>query len=52
MMILFGSIAVLFVIVSGVAMRIARSAGTDSMGAMSDQWLAEHRASHNRPLGD
>ena len=52
MLILFGSLAALFVIVGGVAMRLARSAGTDSMGAMSDQWLAEHRASHHRPLGD
>jgi hypothetical protein len=52
MLILFGSIAALLVIVSGVAVRVARSAGNDSMGAMSDQWLAEHRASHHRPLGD
>lgn len=52
MVILLGALAVLFVLVGVVAMRVARSAGSDSMGAMSDQWLAEHRASHHRPLGD
>jgi hypothetical protein len=52
MVILLGALAVLFVLVGVVAMRVGRSAGGDSMGAMSDQWLAEHRASHHRPLGD
>lgn len=52
MVILLGALAVLFVLVGAVAMRVARSTGSDSMGAMSDQWLAEHRASHHRPLGD
>lgn len=51
-MILFGALAALFVVVGGLAMRVSRSTGHDSLGAMSDQWLAEHRASHHRPLGD
>lgn len=52
MVILLGVLAALAVLVVGVLMRMARNAGSDSHGAMSEQWLAEHRASHNRPLGD
>jgi hypothetical protein len=52
MVILLGALAALFVLVAVVAMRVLRSAGRDSLGEMSDQWLAEHRASHHRPLGD
>jgi hypothetical protein len=50
--ILLGVLAALVVLVGGVLMRMARAAGSDSHGAMSDRWLAEHRASHNRPFGD
>lgn len=52
MVILFGALAALFVLVAVVAARVVRTTGSDSLGAMSDQWLAEHRASHHRPLGD
>ena len=52
MVILLGVLAALVVIVGVVLMRMARTAGSDSHGAMSEQWLAEHRASHNRPFGD
>jgi hypothetical protein len=50
--ILLGVLAALVVIVGGVLVRMTRTAGSDSHGAMSEQWLAEHRASHNRPLGE
>ena len=52
MVILLGVLAALVVLVGGVLMGMARAVGSDSHGAMSDQWLAEHRASHNRPFGD
>lgn len=52
MVILLGVLAALVVLVGGVVMRLARTAASDSHGAMSAQWLAEHRASHNRPFGD
>jgi hypothetical protein len=52
MLTLLGVLAALFVVVGGIAMRVARGAGSASLGAMSDQWLAEHRASHHRPPGD
>lgn len=52
MVILLGVLAGLVLVVVGVLMRMAQNAASDSHGAMSDQWLAEHRASHNRPLGD
>jgi hypothetical protein len=50
--ILLGVLAALVVLVVGVLMRMARAAGSDSHGVMSEQWLAEHRASHNRPFGN
>jgi hypothetical protein len=49
--ILFGVLAVLLAL-TVVAWRFTRNAGSDSHGAMSEQWLAEHRASRNRPFGD
>ena len=52
MVIVLGVLAALVVLVGGVLMRMARATGSDSHGAMSDQWLAEHRASHNRPFSD
>jgi hypothetical protein len=52
MVILLGALAVLFVLVGVVAAQVARSTSSDNLGTMSNQWLAEHRASHHRPLGD
>ena len=46
MVILLGVLAALVVIVGGVLVRMARTAGSDSHGAMSEQWLAEHNSSH------
>ena len=52
MVTLFAVLAAMFVLAGAVAMRVARGGRSASLGAMSDQWLAEHRASHNRPPGD
>jgi hypothetical protein len=50
--IMLGVLAALVVLVSAVMWRMTRNAGSDNHGATSEQWLAEHRASHNRPFGE
>ncbi|HUE89707.1 MAG TPA: hypothetical protein VMO26_26830 [Vicinamibacterales bacterium] len=52
MVTLLGVLGALFVVAAVVARRGGRGGRTASHGAMSEQWLAENRASRRQPAGE
>jgi hypothetical protein len=48
MLFIVGAVIVLIAIVIIPKMRVAGGVNSANLGWMSEQWLAEHRASHSR----
>ena len=48
MLLIVGAVIVLIAVVIITSMRVPRGVNASTLGWMSDQWLAEYRASHSR----
>jgi hypothetical protein len=48
MLFIVGAVIVLIAVVIILRMRVPGGVNANTLGWMSDQWLAEHRASHPR----
>jgi hypothetical protein len=47
MILIFGAVIVLIAVVMAPKMRVPGGANGSTLGWMSEQWLAEHRAAHS-----